>query len=178
MGLAQNNKYNFFGKKLPAWMLLAALVIMGAGAATGLVLKDQITGTTTIAVGQALHIDSVTGSGGDAFLGTVEDDGSAWAAHFEANNGDSLTMVLTVGNDGGSDDIVAQLTLDIPSGISVSIASSDTDADDNIVQTGPNTWKFGVDSASTNVLTFTIAIEDTAATGFYEMDGTIDPLNL
>jgi len=70
---------------------------VGAGAATGLVLKDQIDGTTTIAVSQAILIDSApeapssTYSDHDEFLGTANDDGTQWAAHFEANNGDELS---------------------------------------------------------------------------------------
>ena len=106
-----------FSKKLPAWTLLAALVIVGAGAATGLVLKDQIDGTTTIAVSQALLIDGApvvptAGSDHDEFLGTADDDGSAWAAHFEANNGDTLVFLIPIVNE-GEQDMAAILTLDI-----------------------------------------------------------------
>lgn len=122
-----------FSKKLPAWTLLAALVIVGAGAATGLVLKDQIDGTTTIAVSQALLIDGApvvptAGSDHDEFLGTADDDGSAWAAHFEANNGDTLVFLIPIVNE-GEQDMAAILTLDIPEGITVNIEEDPSASD-------------------------------------------------
>ena len=167
---------NLFSKKLPAWLLLAALVVVGAGAATGLVLKDQIDGTTTIAVSQALSVTSVTGGGdADEFLGTIDDDGMAWAAHFEANNGDTLSLVVTVANQGGSDDIVTMLTLDVPEGITVNIES---DVNENTVQVAHHQWKFPVPGGSDNTLIITIALEDALATGFYTITGTMVPLNV
>ncbi len=167
------SQYTFFGKKLPAWMLLAALVVVGAGAATGLVLKDQIDGTTTIAVSQALYISDLDGGGdADEFLGTINDNRVEWAAHFEANNGDELDLDIDISNDGGSDTIVALLTMDIPEGITVS------EDNDEAVQTAANQWKFEVSAAGTAELEFTIAIEDAAATGFYELTGVIIPVNV
>lgn len=167
------SKCNFFGKKLPAWMLLAALVVVGAGAATGLVLKDKIDGTTTIAVSQALYIDAINGGGDyDEFLATINDNRVEWAAHFEANNGDELELDIDVGNDGGSDTIVALLTMDIPEGITVS------EDNDEAIQIAANQWKFEVSDGSTADLEFTIAIEDAAATGFYELTGVIIPVNV
>ena len=176
MGLANaqhTKKFSFFGKKLPAWVLLAALVAVGAGAATGLVLKDQIDGTTTIAVSQALTVTSVASSGGDddEFLGTIDDDGMTWAAHFEANNGDVVDLQVTVTNGGGSDSIVAILTLDVPEGITVSIDSEAT-------QCSANQWKFDVTAGGTEVLDFDFALEDALATGFYTITGTIEPVNV
>ena len=172
------NKLNFFGKKLPAWMLLAALVVVGAGAATGLVLKDQIDGTTTIAVSQALAIKSVSGGGdADEFLGTINDDGVSWAAHFEANNGDTLTLNLEVQNLGGSDDIVSLLTMDVPEGITVNIEGDDA-ADENVVQVANHQWKFKVASGTDNTLVMTLALEDAQPTGFYTITSTIVPLNV
>ena len=172
-------KANIFGKKLPAWLLLAALVVVGAGAATGLVLKDQINGTTTIAVSQALAVTAVTSGGGDEdeFLATIDDDGMAWAAHFEANNGDTLELEVTVYNYGGSDDIVALLTMDVPDGITVNIEGDD-DAGDNVVQVAHHQWKFVVDNTDDNTLDITLAIEEAQATGFYEISSTIVPLNV
>ena len=164
---------NLFGKKLPAWMLLAALVVVGAGATTGLVLKDSISGYTTIAVSQAILIEDVTSGGTeDEFLATIDDDGSAFAAHFEANNGDMLQLNITVKNVGGSDDIVAIITWEIPEGISME------EINDEAVPTGPGSWRFAVDGGSNVVLKFEIAIEDAAPTGFYELTASITPVNV
>ena len=169
-----------FNKKVPAWLLMAALVIVGAGAATGLVLKDQIDGTTTIAVSQALTIVSVDegiGSDADEFLATIHDDGTSWAAHFEANNGDVLELEVTVDNLGGSDDIVALLTMDVPEGITVNV-EGDSTTTENVVQIAPNQWKFVVLYDETNTLDITLAIEDAATAGFYEIASTIIPVNV
>lgn len=167
---------DFFGKKLPAWLLLGALVIVGAGAATGLVLKDQLTGTTTIAVSQALEITSVTGSGGDEFLGTINDNGVEWAAHFEANNGDQLELELTVYNNAGQD-MWAELTMDVPDGITVNIEGDD-DADENVVQIALYKWKFLATAGDSNTLDISFALEDAQPTGFYDIPGVIIPVNV
>ena len=167
-----------FSKKLPAWMLLAALVIVGAGAATGLVLKDQIDGTTTIAVSQALSVTDVTASGDqDEFLGTIDDDGMSWAAHFEANNGDTIVLSVEVSNDGGSDDIFAILTMDVPEGISVNIEGDDATTE-NVVQIAHHQWKFNVADQEDNTLDITLALEDALAAGFYTITSTIVPVNV
>ena len=154
---------------------------MGAGAATGLVLKDQIDGTTTIAVSQALAVSAVVGGGdADEFLGTIDDDGMTWMAHFEANNGDTLTLSVTVENYGGgvdADEIVALLVLDVPEGITVNL-EGDNDAAENVVQVCPVNWKFAIPDGSDNTLDFTIALEDALPTGFYTITGTITPQNV
>ena len=177
-----------FGKKLPAWLLLAALVVVGAGAATGLVLKDQVNGTTTIAVSQAIRVTApyTLGEGDqDECLGTADDDGMAFAAHFEANNGDIVQMYLDVWNHGGNaDETVVLLTLDIPDGLTVNIEDIIGDDSHNIVRINDSQWKFAVDAGTgadamdSNTLCFEIAIEDAQPTGFYVLEGTLVPLNV
>lgn len=91
--------------RVPAWALLTLLIIAGAGAATGLILKDQVDGKTTVAVSQAIRIDhtqfganDVSGDA-DEVLVTVNDDGMEWAVHLEANNGDIIYIDLPVVNE-------------------------------------------------------------------------------
>jgi len=178
-----------FNKKLPAWALLAALVIVGAGAATGLVLKDQIDGKTTIAVSQALYISDIDYDGDyDEALVTINDDGMSWAAHFEANNGDVLVVELEISNDGGTsdqDEMVFKLVLDWPEGMTIDISADDTTADDGdtttnekVIQICPADYKSVVGDGEDNTLYIEIAIEDAAPTGFYEITGTLVPLNV
>lgn len=169
-----SKKVNIFGKKLPAWIMLAALVIVGAGATTGLVLKDSLSGYTTIAVSQAILIVDVQESGvADEFLSTIDDDGSAFAAHFEANNGDTLEIQIEIENVGDvNDDIVSIITWDIPAGISLE------EVNDVAVPTGPGSWRFAVTGGTSETLEFEIAIEDAAPTGFYELTATITPVNV
>ena len=186
MGLT-TKKLDIFGMKLPAWIFVAALVVVGAGAATGLVLKDQVNGTTTIAVSQAIRVAAPTSNGGDEdeFLGTADDDGMTFAAHFEANNGDIVKMYLEVQNHGANaDETVVLLTLSIPEGMTVNIETVDGDNSHNAVRISYNQWKFAVDAASsadayaTNGLCIDIAIEDAQPTGFYVLEGTLQPQNV
>lgn len=193
MGHANKNIY-FFGKKLPAWIFVAALVIVGAGAATGLVLKDQVTGTTTIAVSQAIRVAApVNGPNSDAdeFLGTANDNEMEFGAHFEANNGDLVSFVLEVRNYAGNMDYtVVLLTLDIAEGMTVDILDVNLPpaAIDDIVRINYNQWKFEVPDGGmggTNPepygfreILIEIALEDAQPTGFYALQGSIIPLNV
>jgi len=103
-------------------------------------------------------------------------------------------MFLPLINEAGSSrDIACLLTMDIPEGLSVNIeedgtanvapyASSTSDIS-NVVQVGLNVWKFMVDGATDDDtdrdgLRISIAIEDAAATGFYELSGIITPVNV
>ena len=101
---------------MPAWVFVALLIITGAGAATGLILKDSLQGTTTVAVSQAILIDyssfsysDVHGDFDEAFV-SVNDDGSEWAVHIENNNGDVVWYDLPVVNT-GDENIVVQLDM-------------------------------------------------------------------
>jgi len=95
---------------------LTLILIAGAGAVTGLVLKDQIEGRTTIAVSQAIRVDPTQFSSGDVSgdadeaLVTVSDDGMEWAVHVEANNGDLITIELPIANE-ANQNIIAELHL-------------------------------------------------------------------
>lgn len=187
MGLT-TKKLDIFGKKLPAWIFVAALVVVGAGAATGLVLKDQVNGTTTIAVSQAIRVSAPIhdpNSDADEFLGTADDDGMAWAAHFEANNGDLVIFKMEVQNHGGNGDAtVCLLTIDIPEGITVDVTELSGDDGHSAVRINYNQWKFAVDAGNgadvygSNWLCVEIALEDAQSTGFYELQGSIIPLNV
>ncbi len=193
MGLT-TKKLDIFGKKLPAWIFVAALVVVGAGAATGLVLKDQVNGTTTIAVSQAIRVtapysdfdgDGFMDGDQDEFLGTADDDGMAFAAHFEANNGDIVIFYLDVYNHGGNaDETVVLLTLDIPDGLTINIEDWIGDDTHNAVRINYNQWKFavdaglGADDSDSNTLCVVIAIEDAQPTGFYQLQGTLVPVNV
>jgi len=101
---------------MPAWMMITMLILLGAGAATGLILKDALDGTTTIAVSQAILIDHTTfgptdvhGDFDEAFV-SVNDDGTEWAVHIESNNGDLIWYDLPIVN-AGRENIVVQLSM-------------------------------------------------------------------
>jgi len=97
-------------------MMITMLILLGAGAATGLILKDALDGTTTIAVSQAILIDHTTfgptdvhGDFDEAFV-SVNDDGTEWAVHIESNNGDLIWYDLPIVN-AGRENIVVQLSM-------------------------------------------------------------------
>lgn len=163
-----------------------------------MVLKDSIWGTTTIAVSQAILIDgtpvpSSTVSDHDQFLATVDDNGAAWAVHFEANNGDLLVFLLPLINEAGpNEDILAEITLDIPACITVDIredqngeggfTSTTLDIPD-VVSLNHYTWRFEVDGDTDDApggdrdgLIFYIALEDDCPAGFYTLGGVIMPV--
>jgi len=120
------------------------LIIAGAGAATGLILKDALEGTTTVAVSQAILIDystfsysDVHGDFDEAFV-SVNDDGSEWAVHIEANNGDIVWYDLPIVNT-GNQNIVVQLDMWADTHVTYDVTPLFywTDADhDNMVGTG------------------------------------------
>ena len=88
--------------RLPALAVLAILIISGAGAATGLLMKDRIDGDNSIGVSQAILIvgvDECADSDADEFLATVNDEGTAFNVYFEANNGDIVCYNLKVANE-------------------------------------------------------------------------------
>ncbi len=96
---------------------MALLVLSGAGAVTGLVLRDSVGGTTSVAVSQAILIDyttfsvsDITGDADEALV-SVSDDGTQWSVHIEANNGDLITIYLPVANEAGQN-VVAELHLE------------------------------------------------------------------
>lgn len=101
--------------RIPSIFFAILLVLVGAAAVTGLVLKDQLSGRTSVATSQALAIDYTSFSSGDVYGGdealvTVKDDGSQWSVHVEANNGDLITIELPVSNL-GNENVVAELYL-------------------------------------------------------------------
>jgi len=76
MGQILKRKMDFFGHRFPAWLLVVALAMAGAGAATGIVLADSITGRTTVAVSQAVLVAAppiVGGSHGLTLTVAIED---------------------------------------------------------------------------------------------------------
>ena len=184
MGQFLKRKMDIFGRRFPAWLLVVALAMAGAGAATGIVLADSISGRTTVAVSQAVLVAAPPLIGGDADegLGTVEDDGAAFAAHFEANNGDIVLVFIPLKNEAGPDqNIVVEFRMAIPEGLTVSIDADGVGVHNDVVRIGPSAWVFTLDGAAaggSHGITMTVAIEDAQSTGFYETQGTFIPQNV
>jgi len=181
------------GKKtLPAWLLVMALTMAGAGAAVGTVLAPKITGEIPVTVSQALLInsgqsisflstwDSVSYSTPDASIATVKDDETAFTVGMELNNGDQVAIKLHLKNE-SDQDIIGKLTLSgIPKGITVDVDSG-TDDITNVTRVGKYTWLFkatkDAGDDSNDFLVIKIALADNMKPGFYQIHGKIEPVN-
>ena len=170
--------FSLIGRRTPAWLIVAVVAILGAGAATGLVLKDEITGQITVGVIQpALIVTDVTCTGGSLSFCNAADDGMSWSAYVEAFNGDTVVVEVEVTNQGGGY-IMALLTFDeIPDGLTISIEGDDDDTE-NVIRRSETQFQFGVPANSDNTLDISIAIADDASTGYYVLYSTIVPTNV
>lgn len=182
MGQLFEHKLEFFGRRYPAWVLVAVILVAGAGAATGIVLADSIIGTSTVTVSQAVLVAAPPIIGGDAdeSLGTVEDNGARFGAHFEANNGDLVTIYIPLKNEAGPEqDIVVLFTLGQAPGLTISIVADGVGVHEDVVRTGPTTWVFtldGIANGDPHGITLTVALEDSQTPGFYELNGAFKPM--
>ena len=170
-------KVRIFGRALPAWLVVGALIAATAGAATGVVLSGSVDGVVTATASQAMVVQDGAGTaitGADEGLVFVEDDETAFHAAAELNTGDDFDVELSVANL-SDDDLTGELTLIAPDGITMDVVKAGAIADD-IIQTGPFTWKFKLpvnDDPATTDMTITIALADDMPPGFYEIDGTL-----
>ena len=140
----------------------------------------SVVGGGSVAVSQALQAGGVTFTGDhDESLGTTHDDGTAFAAHVELNQGDITTAFVRLSNQ-GQGDIAYVMSMTGISGYTVSATPSGGIT--QFARTGPYTWKFilpgGISSADTGV-SLTMAIPDAAPTGFYSLGSiTLRPVNV
>ena len=157
---------------------MGALIVATAGAATGAVLAGSVDGVVTAAASQAMVVQDGAGTaitGADEGLVFVEDDETAFHAAAELNTGDDFDVALSVANL-SDDELTGELTLIAPDGITMDVAKAADAITDDIIQTGPFTWKFKLpanDAPADTDMTITIALADDMPPGFYEIDGTL-----
>ena len=170
-------KYVQRNRKLLPFAFIAMLLAGGAGAASGLILEDSITGTTgnnTIAVSQALAITAIETSGGDSSFGVIDDNGLNFAAHYQANNGDKLTLAVNLTNQANTP-IYYLLTITNPNPeLTLAVEGSGNP----VVMAGENTWASVQAANETSTLTITIIIANSAASGLYELAYEIEPVEV
>ncbi|MDP6512328.1 MAG: hypothetical protein QF878_03910 [SAR202 cluster bacterium] len=171
-------KVKILGKAFPAWVIAVALIVASAGAATGVVLAGNVTGAITLTASQSLLVLQNSGTvitGADASLITVDDDETAFQAAAEINTGDTYTIKLSLANDSDAE-LSGELTLIGPDGITLKAdAEGGGDMIDDVVRTGPFTWKFRLASGSntTSDLAIKVALADNMPPGFYALDGSL-----
>ncbi len=168
-------KVRMFGKTLPAWAVGAALILATSGAAVGVVLTGNVSGLITATASQALLVRDGTLSGPavDAGLFTMSDDGTKFTAGAEINTGDQFNVDLALANESDAE-LTGELVLVGPSGITLLVREMD-DITQNIVRTGPFTWKFRLPVATDTVpdMRITVALADDMPPGYYAVDGTL-----
>ena len=168
-------KVRIFGKRLPVWMVGAGLILATSGAAVGVVLTGQVTGVITATASQALLISAgaLSGPAVDAGLFTMSDEGTKFTAGVEINTGDRFNVDLALAN-ASDEELTGELVLVGPSGITLQVREMD-DITQNIVRTGPFTWKFRLPVATDTApdMRITVALADDMPPGFYAIDGTL-----
>ncbi len=209
-------KARIIGAAIPIWLLVFAVIVAGAGAAIGTIIVGQIRGEVPVTVSQALCVgepvfvaddtdwintNPVMGITGqtlpnnhylpDRYIGSASDDCTAFQAAAEVDTGDLFLILLPLEN-ASNEDLIAELTLDIPDGITVECFSVDQesgsthDYTQSLTRTGLNTWKFKLlrqaektVPSSTNPsnwddsIGIVVALSDTIQPGSYIISGDL-----
>jgi len=164
-----------FGRAMPTWLLIATLVLAGAGAAVGTVLAGKITAEVPVTVEQAQVVRSkptqVTGYEADQFFASMKDDGTAFTAAAELNTGDEWRFDVPISNNSAAP-LVGEVTLTFPTGLTLDVDSGHTNTQ-NVCRTGLFTWKFD-QLVGDGVLRIKVGVADEIAPGFYKIEGTIE----
>ncbi len=168
-------------RKLPAWVLVAVLISAAAGAGSGTLLTGGITGNVPTVVEQGVVVEEPTviaeGSGfaNDQSFVSVNSDGTRFTVAVEMNVGDKFKAQIPVTNNSDSN-LVAELSMEIPDGITVEVDQDGTDDSDatgigNVIRTSLRTWKMDVTNASStnDKLEVTVAHGDDAPPGFFSI---------
>ena len=168
-------------------IVVAMLIVAGAGAAAGAAMAGNISGQMTTEVDQAIVVN--TSNPGDipakdGFI-NVNDDGTEFRTATQIYQGDKYDIEMNFTYNGQTD-INAELVLDIPEGLNVAVERTEG-ADDNVTigQIAEDTWLLNVDDDDEDhsdgydfELTFTISTDNTVEPGFYHIDGTLAPVDV
>jgi len=168
-------KLHILGKNIPAWVIAVALIVTTGGAAVGVILAGQVTGTISTTASQALVVrtGSVSGGAVDAGLFTMSDNGTAFTAAAEVHTGDQYNVNLTLANHSNTE-LIGDLTLVAPDGITLSVAGAGNTVAGPVQTKGPNpsVWKFKLapTNASTRTIEYTgeIQVLKLSAAGYTE----------
>jgi hypothetical protein len=169
----------------------AGVAAAGAGvtaAASG--LSGSVEGQADVEAEQALTVTDVTVNSGeqDASFTRVADDNTEFQAAVELNNGDTVLFDADVRNN-AADALDVQVQVDSPDIIDVAVGNAktadsadeldantdDSEADNNAVKSGEDTWIAGIDGEEDIVIV--AELDDTADPGSYDIGVAINPLS-
>jgi len=141
-------KIRICGKRLRTWPLVVLLIAAGAGAVAPS-LSGMVQGHLPLAVSQALIVgDPIIRTPVDSWFSSVTDDHTGFSAAAQVNTGDYYIFTVPIGNS-SKNDLVAELTLQVPTGLSVSVQEKPGSYVRNVTSSGPLTWRFHVKSQAT-----------------------------
>ena len=132
------------------WLIIVLVIMVaGMGAAVGPITSGLGTGKMPTTVSQALIIGRpIIRTPVDNWLGTVNDTGTAFTAAANVNTGDMYTFTVPIANN-SNEDMIAELTIEYPQGISVSVQEMAGSYVRNVTRTGANSWKLDVKASAT-----------------------------
>ena len=175
------------GKSMPATVMVAMLVVAGAGAAAGAGVAGSIGGEMTTEVDQAIVLN--TDDPGDipekeGFV-NVNDDGSEFRTAAQIYQGDNYDVEMNFSYQGQTE-TNAELVLDIPKGIVVDVEPTvdENDANVQVGQVAEDTWLLKVNESENGdgdfdfELTFDIGTDNQIEPGFYTIDGYLAPVDV
>ncbi len=122
----------------------------------------------------------------DRSIGAVNDQQTAFQFAAEIDQHDWYAFALPLKN-ASNQDMVVELTMVFPDGITVEVMDGKGTIVDNVTRTGLNTWKFDLDSTADksapdmvhdgeqaeDSLVIVVAASDTIAPGFYTVRGQL-----
>lgn len=141
-------KIRIFGRRLRTWVIVAVLVAVGAGAVAPS-LSGMIQGEFPMGVTQALMVsDPIIKTPVDSWFSSVSDDHTGFTAAAQVNTGDYYVFTVPIGNN-SQNDLIAELTLQVPVGLSVAVQEKAGSYVRNVTRAGPLTWRFHVKAQAT-----------------------------
>lgn len=189
-------------KQFPTAVVVLLLLIAGAGAAAGASMAGSINGEMTTNVEQALVVDTDTPGAVIDKNGmvNVNDEGTEFRTTAEIWQGDNYPIILNLSYNGQTE-INAELTLDIPDGLTVDVVKAneistnktvitelDTAAAENVTigQVAEDRWLLSIDDETAlsehDGFSFQLGVEirteNQIEPGFYTVEGQLFPVDV
>ncbi len=141
-------KIRICGRRLRTWPLVLLLVAAAAGAVAPS-LSGVVQGELPLAIGQAISVgEPIIRTPVDSWFSSVSDDNTGFSAAAQVNTGDYYIFTVPIGNN-SKNDLVAELTLQVPTGLSVAVQEKPGSYVRNVTSAGPLTWRFHVKAQAT-----------------------------
>ena len=157
-------------KKLPAWIVVLALLICGT---VGAIIGEMNTGNNNITISKSVTVDEIrmlgTMNEDDSSTFVIAEDGLSFVISMQVNNNDWYEYWVILWNDANRDvDVHLECPLD-----------KDFLTDDNIkveidsqhfgLRLNEDEWAFTVESKNTGIVSMNISVDATVPPGFYQI---------